>query len=219
MTALADEGLKLVEAMYITIGFAWKPEAHVDVKRVELLISKAEDIYQDHFDHSQEPLIENDKCTTYTLEQWNTEGGSYCACPSLEPGVYQFVFRVDNGTERELQISDYYERTFLGNGRPVNYIELIENSEVDRSTLAVGKRNIIRCKYLQLHEAVNQQSYFQQANLKPTCCSEPASNNYSSQTVKINPRKDFTYNRFSTKITGSPSSMSQPNFERYNNIA
>lgn len=146
MTALADEGLKLMEAMYITIGFAWKPEAHVDVKRVELLISKAEDIYQDHFDHSQEPLIENDKCTTYTLEQWNTEGGSYCACPSLEPGVYQFVFRVDNGTERELQISDYYERTFLGNGRPVNYIELIENSEVDRSTLAVGKRNIIRSR-------------------------------------------------------------------------
>ena len=134
-----------METVYITTGFAWKPEDRVETKRVELLISKAEDIYQNYFD-SQELLVESDKYSTYILEQWNSDGGSYCVCPSLEPGVYQFVFRVDNGKEKQLKISDYYERTFLGNGRAVNYIELIEYSKVDQSTN--DKRKISRCKYL-----------------------------------------------------------------------
>ncbi|KAJ7371346.1 hypothetical protein OS493_026447 [Desmophyllum pertusum] len=113
----------MMETVYITAGFAWKPEAHVDTKHVELLISKAEDIYQDHFDNN-DVLIHSVKYSTYNLEQWNADGGSFCVCPSLEPGVYQFVFRVDNGEEKQLKISDYYEQTFLGNGRAVNYIEL-----------------------------------------------------------------------------------------------
>lgn len=138
---VADVEVRLMETVYITTGFAWKPEDRVETKRVELLISKAEDIYQDYFD-SQELLVESGKYSTYILEQWNSDGGSYCVCPSLEPGVYQFVFRVDNGKEKELKISDYYERTFLGNGRAVNYIELTEYSKVDQS--ANDKRKISR---------------------------------------------------------------------------
>lgn len=131
----------MMETVYITAGFAWKPEAHVDTKHVELLISKAEDIYQDHFDNN-DVLIHSVKYSTYNLEQWNADGGSFCVCPSLEPGVYQFVFRVDNGEEKQLKISDYYEQTFLGNGRAVNYIEL---------NMAYGntnQRKLIRCKCL-----------------------------------------------------------------------
>lgn len=124
---------------YITAGFAWKPEAQVDVKHVELLISKAEDIYQDHFD-SNDVTVQSLKCSTYNLEQWNSDGGSFCVCPSLEPGVYQFVFRVDNGEEKELKISDYYDRTFLGNGRAVNYIELM----TDQAILANSKKHLTR---------------------------------------------------------------------------
>lgn len=122
--------------MGITIGFAWKPEAEVDTKNVELLISKAEDIYRDDFDQcfdNQDLAVEAVRYSTYNLEQWNADGGSFCACPSLEPGVYQFVFRVDNGKEKKLKISDYYETTFLGSGRAVNYIELPGNSKDNRS--------------------------------------------------------------------------------------
>jgi len=132
-----------METMHITTGFAWKPEPHVDTKHVQLLISKAEDIYQDHFD-DDEIVDENEKYSTYNLEQWNADGGSFCVCPSLEPGVYQFVFRVDNGKEKELKVSDYYERTFLGSGRAVNYIELIGYSKVDQSTITSSKRKLRR---------------------------------------------------------------------------
>ena len=135
--------LRRVEMMGITIGFAWKPEAEVDTKNVELLISKAEDIYKDGFDQcfdNQDLAVEAVRYSTYNLEQWNADGGSFCACPSLEPGVYQFVFRVDNGKEKELKISDYYETTFLGSGRAVNYIELPGNSKVDNRSNTKNKR-------------------------------------------------------------------------------
>lgn len=113
---------------YITAGFAWRPGSQIDVKRVELLICRAEDIYQDHFDND-DVTVENLKYSTYNLEQWNSEGGSFCVCPALKPGVYHFVFRIDNGEQRELTISDYYDRTFLGNGRAVNYIEVLANNK------------------------------------------------------------------------------------------
>lgn len=127
-----------METEYVTAGFAWKPEADMNTKHVELLISKAEDIYQDHFDSV--------KHSTYNLEQWNSDGGSFCVCPSLEPGVYQFVFRVDNGEEKELKISDFYERTFLGNGRAVNYIELMAFANIDQQAVANSKKKLTRCK-------------------------------------------------------------------------
>ncbi|XP_022791829.1 uncharacterized protein LOC111331064, partial [Stylophora pistillata] len=73
------------------------------------------------------------KYSTYNLEQWNSDGGSFCVCPALEPGVYHFVFRIDKGEQKELTISDYYDRTFLGSGRAVNYIEVWDN-----------KKNLIR---------------------------------------------------------------------------
>ena len=136
-----------MDTVYITTGFAWKPETHVDTKHVQLLIGKAHDIYHDHFD-TQQLLAENEKYSTYNLEQWNADGGSFCVCPSLEPGVYQFVFRVDNGQEKELKISDYYERTFLGNGRAVNYIELVGYAKVDQSAITSGKRKLIRGKFV-----------------------------------------------------------------------
>lgn len=121
-----------METGYITTGFAWKPRTQVDVKHVELLISKAEDIYKDHFDDN-DVTVENLKYSTYNLEQWNSDGGSFCVCPALEPGVYHFVFRFDKGEQKELTISDYYDRTFLGNGRAVNYIEVWDD-----------KKNLIR---------------------------------------------------------------------------
>lgn len=117
-----------MENGYITAGFAWRPGSQIDVKRVELLICRAEDIYQDHFDND-DVTVENVKYSTYNLEQWNSEGGSFCVCPALKPGVYHFVFRLDNGEQRELTISDYYDRTFLGNGRAVNYIEVLANNK------------------------------------------------------------------------------------------
>lgn len=125
-----------MENGYITAGFAWRPGSQIDVKRVELLICRAEDIYQDHFDND-DVTVENLKYSTYNLEQWNSEGGSFCVCPALKPGVYHFVFRIDNGEQRELTISDYYDRTFLGNGRVVNYIEVLANN----------KKNLTRGKY------------------------------------------------------------------------
>ena len=125
-----------MENGYITAGFAWRPGSQIDVKRVELLICRAEDIYQDHFDND-DVTVENLKYSTYNLEQWNSEGGSFCVCPALKPGVYHFVFRIDNGEQRELTISDYYDRTFLGNGRAVNYIEVLANN----------KKNLTRGKY------------------------------------------------------------------------
>lgn len=136
-----------METIHVTAGFAWKPEADMNTKHVELLISKAEDIYQDHFD-SNDVLVHSAsvKYSTYNLEQWNSDGGSFCVCPSLEPGVYQFVFRVDNGEEKELKISDFYERTFLGNGRAVNYIELMTYSNTDQQAVANKKKKLKRCK-------------------------------------------------------------------------
>ena len=139
----------------ITTGFAWKPEEHKDTKCVQLLIKKAEDIYQDDFSLAFEVINDlevaklKDKFSIYNLEQWNPEGGIFCACPSLEPGVYQFVFRVDSGGgEREFKISPYYDRTFLANGRAVNYIELSRHSRVDRSTTGRAKRKNER-KFIQ----------------------------------------------------------------------
>lgn len=136
-----------METVYVTAGFAWKPEADMNTKHVELLISKAEDIYQDHFD-SNDFLVHSVKYSTYNLEQWNSDGGSFCVCPSLEPGVYQFVFRVDNGEEKELKISDFYERTFLGNGRAVNYIELMAYANTDQQAVVNRKKKLKRCKCL-----------------------------------------------------------------------
>lgn len=133
----------------MTAGFAWKPEAHKDTKHVELLISKAEDIYQDHFD-GNDVLVHSTKYSTYNLEQWNSDGGSFCVCPSLEPGVYHFVFRVDTGEEKELKISDYYDRTFLGNGRAVNYIELMKYANTDKPAVAKNNRKLTRREYYSL---------------------------------------------------------------------
>lgn len=142
-----EEAFLLTEAMYITTGFAWKPETHVDTKHVELLISKAEDIYKDDFDNDDQVVVdENEKYSTYNLEQWNADGGSFCVCASLEPGVYQFVFRVDNGKDKELKISDYYERTFLGNGRAVNYIELTGDSKHDYSFVTCSCKCYVRVR-------------------------------------------------------------------------
>ena len=149
-----------METMCITTGFAWKPEARTHTKCVQLLIRKAEDIYKDDFavDHDREVhdvAVQNDTFSVYNLEQWNTDGGSFCVCPALQPGVYQFVFRVDNGDERELKISDFYDRTFLGNGRAVNYIELTGYSEVGLPTTGRKSRNDRKltrctCKYAHL---------------------------------------------------------------------
>lgn len=132
-----------METEYVTAGFAWKPEAHKGTKHVELLISKAEDIYQDHFDDN-DVLVHSTKYSTYNLEQWNSDGGSFCVCPSLEPGVYHFIFRVDNGEEKELKISDYYDRTFLGNGRAVNYIELMKYANTDKPAVANSNKKLTR---------------------------------------------------------------------------
>lgn len=148
-----------METEYVTAGFAWKPEVHQNTKHVELLISKAEDIYQDHFDRN-DVLVHSAKYSTYNLEQWNSDGGSFCVCPSLEPGVYQFVFRVDNGEEKELKISDYYERTFLGNGRAVNYIELMTCANTDKPAVANSKRKLMRCKYYSLLSLLIEAQYY-----------------------------------------------------------
>lgn len=138
--------LTKMETEYVIAGFAWKPEAHMNTKQVELLISKAEDIHQDHFDGNH-VLVHSVKYSTYNLEQWNSDGGSFCVCPSLEPGVYHFVFRVDNGDGKELKISDYYDRTFLGNGRAVNYIELMKCANTDKPAVAKSNRKLTRCEY------------------------------------------------------------------------
>lgn len=53
-----------METEYVTAGFAWKPEVHQNTKHVELLISKAEDIYQDHFDRN-DVLVHSAKYSTY----------------------------------------------------------------------------------------------------------------------------------------------------------
>lgn len=102
----------------------------------------------DHDREVHDVAVQNDTFSVYNLEQWNTDGGSFCVCPALQPGVYQFVFRVDNGDERELKISDFYDRTFLGNGRAVNYIELTGYSEVGLPTTGRKSRNdrkLTRC--------------------------------------------------------------------------
>lgn len=145
----------------ITTGFAWKPEEHKDTKCVQLLIKKAADIYQDDFSlvHDLEVAKLKNKFSIYNLEQWNPDGGIFCACPCLEPGVYQFVFRVDNGGgEREFKISPYYDRTFLANGRAVNYIELTRHSRVDQSTTGRAKSKNER-KFTQSTESQGDSSF------------------------------------------------------------
>ena len=135
-----------METTNIKTGFAWKPEVHTETRRVELLITRAEGIYQDHFDTSDVQFDdhESEKLSTYNLQQWDPDGGIFCLCLSLEPGVYHFVFRVDNGRKEEMKISEFYDQTYLGNGRAVNYIEL-------RSSGNAKIRRRPRCKYRHIY--------------------------------------------------------------------